>query len=61
MEKKTILEFKGVLDVSSERGEAFISEFINVREGITDEVCYNLLEHLDEFDKRNIEIKITIN
>ena len=57
MEKKEILEVKGLIDVLAETGEASITVF-EENDNFIDEKEYNLLELLEDFDGKRIKITV---
>lgn len=57
MEKREILEVKGLIDVLAETGEASITVF-EENDNFIDEKEYNLLELLESFDGKTTSIKI---
>ena len=60
MEKKEIIKLKGDLSASSERQEAFVTEF-QENDGFINEECYDLIQVLDEYDGKTVNIKIEIS
>lgn len=57
MEKKEIIKLKGDLSASSERQEAFVTEF-QENDGFINEECYDLIELLENFDGKKVTITI---
>lgn len=57
MEKKEIIKLKGDLSASSERQEAFVTEF-QENDGFINEECYDLIELLEDFDGKKVTITI---
>lgn len=57
MEKREILEIKGVIDVLAETGEASIAVF-EENDNFIDEKEYNILELLEGFDGKTVKITV---
>lgn len=57
MEEKRMIKIKGVMDASSEHGEAFVTEFVE-NDGFIDECEIDLIELFEELNQKSVTIEI---